>query len=63
LAEVLGPAGFEFIQMDEGVGIGGPFASGAFLKGDRRLEIHVRSSLSLVRYHVGDESQCAGDET
>jgi hypothetical protein len=56
LAEVLGPAGFEFIQMDEGVGIGGPFASGAFLKGDRRLEIHVRSSLSLVRYHVGDES-------
>src|SRR4029079_17546195 len=56
LAEVLGPAGFEFIQTDEGVGSGGPFASGEFLKGDRRLELHVRSSLGLVRYHFGDES-------
>jgi hypothetical protein len=56
LAEVLGPAGFEFIQSDEGVDSGGPFATGEFLKGDRRLELHVRSSLGVVRYHFGDES-------
>jgi hypothetical protein len=56
LAPVLGPAGFEFIQSDEGVDARGPFASGEFLRGDRRLELHVRSSLGLVRYHFGDES-------
>jgi hypothetical protein len=56
LAEVLGPAGFEFIQSDEGADAQGPFASGEFLRGDRRLEMHVRSSLGLVRYHFGEES-------
>ena len=56
LTGVLGPAGFEFIQSDEGVDSGGPFASGEFLKGDRRLELHVRSGLGLVRYHFGEES-------
>jgi len=56
LAEVLGPAGFEFIQVDEGGDSGAPFAHGEFFRGDRRLELHVRSSLSLVRYHFGDES-------
>ena len=56
LTAVLGPAGFEFIQSDEGVDSGGAFASGEFLKGDRRLELGVRSSLVLVRYHFGDES-------
>ena len=56
LAAVLGPAGFEFIQTDEDADSGGPFASGEFLRGDRRLELHVRSSLGLVRYHFGEES-------
>ena len=56
LTPVLGPAGFEFIQSDEGTDSGGPFASGEFLKGDRRLELQVRSGLGLVRYHFGDES-------
>jgi hypothetical protein len=56
LAPVLVPAGFEFIQSDEGADSVGPFASGEFLRGDRRLELHVRSSLALVRYHFGDES-------
>ena len=55
LAAVLGPAGFEFIQAD-GADSGGPFASGEFFRGDRRLELRVRSSLALVRYHFGDES-------
>jgi hypothetical protein len=56
LAEVLGPAGFEFIETDDGTTNGGTFASGEFLRGDRRLELHVRSSLGLVRYHFGDEA-------
>ncbi len=61
LAPVLGPAGFEFIQSDEGTDSRGPFASGEFLKGDRRLELQVRSSLTLVRYHFGDESMLHED--
>ena len=56
LTEVLGPAGFEFIETDDGASNGGTFASGEFLRGDRRLELNVRSSLSLVRYHFDDQS-------
>ena len=52
---MLGPAGFEFIQSDDSTDSIGPFATGEFLKGDRRLELHVRSKLTLVRYHFGDE--------
>jgi hypothetical protein len=56
LAEVLGPAGFQFVETDEGVGSGGAYASGEFRRGDRRLELHFRSALGLVRYHFGEES-------
>ena len=56
LAGVLGPAGFEFIETEDGASNGGTFASGEFLRGDRRLELQVRSSLSLVRYHFDEES-------
>jgi hypothetical protein len=56
LAQVLGPAEFEFIETDDGATNGGTFASGEFLRADRRLELHVRSSLVLVRYHFDDES-------
>ena len=56
LTAVLGPAGFEFIETDDGASNGGTFASGEFLRGDRRLELQVRSSLNLVRYHFGDAS-------
>jgi hypothetical protein len=56
LAEVLGPAGFQFVETDEGMGSGGAYASGEFRRGDRRLELHFRSSLGLVRYHFGEES-------
>src|SRR3954449_1237213 len=56
LSQVLGPAGFEFIETDDGSTNGGTFASGEFLRGDRRLELNVRSSLVLVRYHFDDES-------
>ena len=56
LTAVLGPAGFEFVQTEDEVTTGGAFAAGEFLRGDRRLELQVRASLTLVRYHFGDES-------
>jgi hypothetical protein len=56
LAEVLGPAGFQFVETEEGVGSGGASASGEFRRDDRRLELHFRSALGLVRYHFGEES-------
>ena len=56
LAEVLGPAGFTFVAVDEDDGSGGASAIGEFQRGDRRLELHVRRSLGLVRYHFGEQS-------
>jgi hypothetical protein len=56
LAEVLGPAGFTFVGAYDDAGEGGPFAIGEFRRGDRRLELHVRRSLVLVRYHFGEQS-------
>jgi hypothetical protein len=56
LAGVLGPAGFEFVGTEEGADSGGAFAIGEFHRGDRRLELHARSSLSLVRYHFDEQS-------
>ena len=61
LTPVLGPAGFEFVQTEDEVTTGGAFASGEFLRGDRRLELQVRSSLTLVRYHFGEESMSHED--
>ena len=48
--------GFEYQPGAEGKGSGGPFASGSFVRGDRRLELHVRESLGLVAYHLGNAS-------
>ncbi len=57
LAEVLGPAGFVFSAVDDDDdGTGGGSAIGEFRRGERRLELQVRRSLGLVRYHFGEES-------
>ena len=56
LAEVLGPAGFTFVAVDEDDGSGDASASGEFRRGDRRLELRVRRSLGLVRYHFGEQT-------
>ena len=56
LAEVLGPAGFTFVALDEDDGSGDASASGEFRRGDCRLELRVRRSLGLVRYHFGDQT-------
>jgi hypothetical protein len=56
LDEVLKPHGFTFVEGASGQSSGGNFASGEYVKGDRRLEIHFRSSLGLVTYHMGSLS-------
>jgi len=56
LEPVLAPAGFSWVPGDAGRGSGGKFASGAYARGDRRLELHFRDGLGLVTYHVGRNS-------
>lgn len=56
LVSALGPYGFSFILEASEKGSGGQFASGAFCKNDRRLELHFRDSLGLVCYHIGQNS-------
>ena len=57
LAPVLGRAGFTFVAVDdEDDGSGGASASAEFRRGDRRLELRVRRSLGLVRYHFGEQT-------
>lgn len=46
--------GFAFEAGRAGVGSGGPFARGAYVRGDRRLEFSVRWSLGEVVYRLGD---------
>jgi hypothetical protein len=56
LEKVLAPKDFHFQFRGEGKSSGGTYAWGEFLRGDRRLELHVRFNLGLVRYHVGTDS-------
>jgi hypothetical protein len=50
----LRPLGFEFIFRAAGKGSGGPFATGDFIRDDRRLELQFRESLGLN--HIGTSS-------
>jgi hypothetical protein len=43
--------GFSYADGDAGSGSGGPYATGAYTNGDRRLELSFRYSLGLVTYH------------
>jgi hypothetical protein len=56
LAPVLRPHGFVFKLEAHDKGSGGHFASGAYCKDTRRLELHFRYSLGMVSYHIGDDS-------
>lgn len=56
LDRVLEPHGFRFKPGPAGTSSGGAFASGTYVRGDRRLEIHFRQSLGLVAYHLGDQT-------
>jgi len=53
LYPILRTYGFEFQWGHSGASSGGPFASGAYVLGDRKLELHYRHSLGLVTYHFG----------
>jgi hypothetical protein len=54
LDPVIKPYGFHFVLGASGKGSGGHFASGCYVRDDRRLELHFRHSLGLVIYHLGD---------
>jgi hypothetical protein len=56
LASTLESHGFAWVPGSAGKGSGGHFASGAYIRGDRRLELHFRLSLGLVTYHLGSVS-------
>ncbi len=56
LESVLVPKAFTFRLRGEGKGSGGNFAWGEFVRDDRRLALHFRWNLGLVRYHIGDHS-------
>jgi hypothetical protein len=53
LDPLLAPAGFHFVDGQQGQGSGGRFASGRYVRGDRSLDLHFRYSLGLVTYRVG----------
>jgi len=53
LEPLLRPHGFEFVQTGAGPSSGGYFACGEYRREERRLELHVRTSLGMVAYHVG----------
>ena len=56
LRPTLEPHGFAFRIERAERSSGGPFAQGAFISRQKRLELHYRWSLGLVSYHVGRRS-------
>jgi hypothetical protein len=56
LKPLLRSNGFRFRLGRQGKGSGGAYASGEFVRKDRRLELHFRGSLGLVQYRVGQDS-------
>lgn len=55
LDPVLAGHGYSWSPGKPGIGSGGRFAFGEYVRGNRRLEIHFRYTLGLVSYHVGSE--------
>jgi len=56
LDRILNRRGFAFVPGGSGVSSGGNYASGDYVNGDRRLEIHFRFSLGSVKYHFADQA-------
>lgn len=56
LQQSLGPHGFQFQFREDGKGSGGAFAWGEFIRGKRKIELHFRFTLGMVRYHIDDHS-------
>lgn len=53
LEPILQPCGFKFVLETQGLSSGGYSAGGAFVAGDKRLELHFRYSLGWVSYQIG----------
>jgi hypothetical protein len=56
LEAILFPHRFHFEFREERKGSDGHFAWGEFVKDERRLELHFRQNLGLVRYHAAQAS-------
>jgi hypothetical protein len=56
LMDILEKHHFVCSQTQTGQSSGGAFATGLFIRGNRRLELHFRYSLGMVSYHLGDRS-------
>ena len=54
LDPVLEAHGFTWVAGESGSSSGGAFASGEYVRGNRRLEIHFRYSLGQVAYHLDE---------
>lgn len=48
--------GFVYCDAGAGQSCGGDFASGNYIRGDRKLELHFRGTLGLITYHIGSYS-------
>jgi hypothetical protein len=53
---IMKATGFRWEAGPAGTSSGGYFASGQYVKGNRKLELHFRHSLGLVTYHIVDVS-------
>ena len=60
LAPVLAPLGFTFRIVGTGASSGGPFCEAEFAGADRRVELHFRHAVGMVRWHIGDTSASHG---
>jgi len=61
LDPILTKHGFRWVAERSGHSSGGNFASGAYLRHTRRLELHFRYSLGLVSYFLGDSQVSHAD--
>ena len=52
----LHPLGFVFRVVGSGESSGGPYCAAEFCYEDRRIELHYRHGLGMVRYHIGNAS-------
>jgi hypothetical protein len=56
LDRIMQPHGFQFVPDESGMSLYGAYTRGNYVRGDRRLELHLRYSLGLVTFHIGDVS-------
>jgi hypothetical protein len=56
ISALMAEHGFSYSVSAAGASSGGTFASADFVRGNHRLELHLRHSLGLVTYHVGSHT-------